>query len=646
MNNFAINYFKKVLECCYDTFKFSTVSPVKKQILAFLTFLFLGLLSLQAQNDTPCEGAQRWLDGAAWLPDGSIDDNVAQNDFPKGIIKCGSSAETQSQVGPYNNSIYDSTQFEIDVSSDTCIDPSTGLVVTPLNPTDLQPIIWLNFDVRPQAGSFQIQINDNSGDTIAWALYISDVHQAGTTLAANGQYLSGDCSQLHKVACGVESSSTWNTIPINGEDFLEATNFYLAVWDQDADGDVEINNFKARFGCGDGSFKTCSVVAGTPEEVCNNDGTFTVNVPIEGINGEYVGYDANANNAGGLSSTVCLTNSGSTNVTTGTISLTYNQGTAYSIQIFETNNSSPPTPVTPSASCDHPDPFPGDPNNGNADECVADVNGEAPICCEFGATCNLDPTLQIIEGCDSTVLPAPFTDPIDVFSNIGPNPCGDLILIHSDSPSGSLCPEGLTVQRTYTLFDDLNNNQILDQGEEFETCLQNFRIQDTTAPLPPAAPADLNLQCASDVPAAVDLTATDNCDGDIIVSPTANTTPGACANDFVMVRTWTFTDVCGNTSSVSQVITVLDDTAPVAPAPPADLNLQCASDIPPPVDLTATDNCDGDITVGPNVNITPGACANDLVMVRTWTFTDDCGNTSSVSQVITVLDDTAPVAPA
>ncbi|NNL31839.1 MAG: T9SS type A sorting domain-containing protein, partial [Flavobacteriaceae bacterium] len=152
-----------------------------------------------------------------------------------------------------------------------------------------------------------------------------------------------------------------------------------------------------------------------------------------------------------------------------------------------------------------------------------------------------------------------------------------------------------------------------------------------------------NLQCASDVPAAVDLTATDNCDGDIIVSPTANTTPGACANDFVMVRTWTFTDSCGNTSSVSQTITVNDDTAPVPPAPPADLNLQCASDVPAAVDLTATDNCDGDITVSPTANTTPGACANDFVMVRTWTFTDDCGNTSSVSQTITVNDDTPPV---
>jgi len=255
-----------------------------KQLLFVLAFLFLGVSYSIAQVDTPCEGAHRWVDGAAWNLDGTVDDNVAQNVLPKGIVKCGSSAETQPSVGPFNNSIYNSASFNIDLSGDTCIDPSTGLTVTPLNPTDNEPIIWFNFDVRPQAGSFQIKINDNSGDTIAWALYLSNTHEAGTHLALNGQQLSGDCGDRVKVACGVESSNTCNTIPINGADFLEATNVYLAVWDQDADGDVEINNFKARFGCGDASFLTCSLTTSAPEEVCNNDGTYTVNIPIEGIN--------------------------------------------------------------------------------------------------------------------------------------------------------------------------------------------------------------------------------------------------------------------------------------------------------------------------------------------------------------------------
>ncbi len=198
------------------------------------------------------------------------------------------------------------------------------------------------------------------------------------------------------------------------------------------------------------------------------------------------------------------------------------------------------------------------------------------------------------------------------------------------------CVNDFTVVRTWTFSDACGNTSSVSQ---------TITVLDDTAPVAPAPPADLNLQCSSDVPAPVDLTATDNCDGTITVSPTAQVTVGACINNFVIVRTWTFTDACGNTSSVNQTITVLDDTAPVAPAPPADLNLQCASDVPAPVDLTATDNCDGAITVSPTVQVTVGACVNDFVMVRTWTFSDACGNTSSVSQTITVLDDTAPVAP-
>ncbi|MFK7806379.1 MAG: hypothetical protein AB8F74_01135, partial [Saprospiraceae bacterium] len=149
--------------------------------------------------------------------------------------------------------------------------------------------------------------------------------------------------------------------------------------------------------------------------------------------------------------------------------------------------------------------------------------------------------------------------------------------------------------------------------------------------------------CATDVPATVDLTAVDNCDGDITVSPTVVVTPGSCVNNFVEVRTWTFVDVCGNESSISQTITVNDDTAPAAPAAPADEMLQCATDVSAPIDLTAVDNCDGDITVSPTVVVTPGSCVNNFVEVRTWTFVDLCGNESSVSQTITVNDDTAPI---
>ena len=259
------------------------------------------------------------------------------------------------------------------------------------------------------------------------------------------------------------------------------------------------------------------------------------------------------------------------------------------------------------------------------------------------ASCSIIVTVEDQEAPTAPSPPADVTvqcaddvpPPIDLTAT--DNCDGDIIVSPIPQITPSACANDFIEVRTWTFTDATGNTRSVSQ---------TITVLDDTAPVAPAAPADLTLQCADDVPPPIDLTATDNCDDAITVSPTVQLIPGACANDFVEVRTWTFADVCGNASSVSQTITVQDDTAPVAPAVPADLTLQCADEVPPPIDLTATDNCDDAITVSPTVQLIPGACANDFVEVRTWTFADVCGNASSVSQTITVQDDTAPVAPA
>ncbi|WP_299892617.1 hypothetical protein, partial [uncultured Lacinutrix sp.] len=37
-----------------------------------------------------------------------------------------------------------------------------------------------------------------------------------------------------------------------------------------------------------------------------------------------------------------------------------------------------------------------------------------------------------------------------------------------------------------------------------------------------------------------------------------------------------------------------------------------------------------------------GTCANESVITRTWTLTDDCNNTTTLVQTITIQDNTAP----
>jgi gliding motility-associated-like protein len=140
----------------------------------------------------------------------------------------------------------------------------------------------------------------------------------------------------------------------------------------------------------------------------------------------------------------------------------------------------------------------------------------------------------------------------------------------------------------------------------------------------------------------VSLTAQDNCNGAITVEGVDTTTQGECPNSFTVTRTWTFTDACDNSSSVSQTITVNDNLAPVTPEAPAAVTVACAGDVPAMVSLTAQDNCNGAITVEGVDTTTQGECPNSFTVTRTWTFTDACDNSSSVSQTITVNDNLAP----
>ncbi len=58
---------------------------------------------------------------------------------------------------------------------------------------------------------------------------------------------------------------------------------------------------------------------------------------------------------------------------------------------------------------------------------------------------------------------------------------------------------------------------------------------------------------------------------------------------------------------------------------------------------TAIDACGSSFTLTFNDVTTPGACAGSYSVTRTWTATDECGNSSQASQTINVQDITAPV---
>jgi large repetitive protein len=118
--------------------------------------------------------------------------------------------------------------------------------------------------------------------------------------------------------------------------------------------------------------------------------------------------------------------------------------------------------------------------------------------------------------------------------------------------------------------------------------------------------------------------------------------PGACAQEYTITRTWTATDACGNSTTASQTITVIDTLAPVISGVGASYTVACEGNVvfSSP---TASDNCDTTLTFGYTDNTIAGACAQEYTITRTWTATDACGNSSTASQTITVIDTLAPV---
>ncbi|RXR29348.1 gliding motility-associated C-terminal domain-containing protein, partial [Flavobacterium piscinae] len=211
--------------------------------------------------------------------------------------------------------------------------------------------------------------------------------------------------------------------------------------------------------------------------------------------------------------------------------------------------------------------------------------------------------------------------------------CSEVTWSNNFSELSNDCSTAITV--IFTATDACGNTA---------TTSATFAVQDNTAPVAPEAPAAVTVACASEVPATISLTATDNCAGEITVEGVDTTVAGDCPNSFVITRTWAFVDECGNETAISQTITVNDIVVPafVEELPATELTVECDA-IPAMATLTAIDNC-GTASVVENVITEPGDCPGSYMIVRTWEATDECGNTATHQQMITVIDTTGPVA--
>jgi uncharacterized repeat protein (TIGR01451 family) len=110
--------------------------------------------------------------------------------------------------------------------------------------------------------------------------------------------------------------------------------------------------------------------------------------------------------------------------------------------------------------------------------------------------------------------------------------------------------------------------------------------------------------------------------------------------DYLISRTWVAEDGCRNTISATQVIKVQDTKAPVLTIP-ANITLECGA-IPLIPTVTAVDNCDPTPTISFDGEVTTqttnGNCTDrNYTLTRTWTAIDNCGNDTTLSQIITIV---------
>jgi gliding motility-associated-like protein len=105
----------------------------------------------------------------------------------------------------------------------------------------------------------------------------------------------------------------------------------------------------------------------------------------------------------------------------------------------------------------------------------------------------------------------------------------------------------------------------------------------------------------------------------------------------IVTRTYEISDLCGNSSTTTQTITINDLINPTA-SNPITLNVSCVSDVPTPDILVVTDeadNCSVPVVTWVSDASNNSTCNNETI-TRIYSVTDVCGNSINVTQSIII----------
>jgi len=213
-----------------------------------------------------------------------------------------------------------------------------------------------------------------------------------------------------------------------------------------------------------------------------------------------------------------------------------------------------------------------------------------------------------------------------------------VIKSYSDVVSNKTCDNKFTLTRTFTVSDGCGNTT---------TAQQVITVNDITKPsLTPPATQYLNIgataNCRINMPDFRGLvTATDNCGGAVTLTQLSPNQIGALIIGYGSPRTVKIAavDACGNKDTTQFTVIIVDSTPPVITCPAAltvGTNTGCTY-VGAIGTATATDACATPVVTSNKPAVFP---LGETIV--TWTATDNAGNTSTCTQVITVVDDDAP----
>ena len=284
------------------------------------------------------------------------------------------------------------------------------------------------------------------------------------------------------------------------------------------------------------------------------------------------------------------------------------------------------------------------------DNCsVASVANDAPATFSLGDTVvtwtvtdgsgNTSTATQIVTVVDD--LDPTITAPSDVTVNTDTGCTATTVTLGTATTNDNCSVDTVTsdAPATFPLGDTIVTWTVVDGSGNTMTATQIVTVLDTELPTI-TSPADVVIDttngCETFNVALGTPTADDNCS----VASVSNDAPAVFLLGDTVV-TWTVTDGSGNTATSTQLVTVEDNENPsiVAPNPiTLSTNTDCTATGYDLGNVVTNDNC----SVASVANDAPAAFPIGETTV-TWTVTDSSGNTSTATQLVTVVDDIDPI---